>query len=710
MERFFKYAGWVEPQGRNAVKQMAEAGTAPDAEEEGLLLIDQDSCEEQNIPEDADCSDDRIPHDITDEEGNREIYAADLITATKVLFSGNKGKMYLFLNNWLRNGWLNDLAGSKVLNRSINHDVCDFPHVDYWRIDRENFYADVKVSLQMQTESGEKTWEGYLVCWCCFEENPAFLESPDRNGKKKPRYKFICSIEDLTESVDRPESGYIPLNNHLAPVLSNDRVEEIANGLWERHCKEALTDPGKRDGKMLAEKLGLSVRFCPVYEHRNVESMVFFKEDELYVGEDRIERNGSDKVRHIKAPKGEKIIIPANTIVVNTNKINREFSGFSIFHECFHFEEHYLFYCLQEMACNDRRRIPVKKIILEKGKEYKDTLYFMENQANRGGIALMLPADHTRNLIWEECGKVKDAAHSGEIYETAGEAMHRKLGIPKFRIRQRMIQLGNVRARGAMNKANRREIAPFAFDPDSWRDSSHTFIIDRAKMKRLTEKSAELRWLLDSGKYIYADGHVVKNKPEYVRWDDNSEEYLLTDWAYAHLDQCCLRFIRRYVQRNTGNYVYGRLYYDADYREQNSFFLHDIINERQVDELDAREIYIGLFPKDFKEAVTMLKKQRKISNAKLAEIWNMDDSTFARVLDDRRRYRNEDFLTLLCLCFKLPDWISRLLFKRAGFQLDDDIKRHRALMEILRSQSNDGIDAANRFLKDRGLEPLSFLV
>ena len=74
--------------------------------------------------------------------------------------------------------------------------------------------------------------------------------------------------------------------------------------------------------------------------------------------------------------------------------------------------------------------------------------------------------------------------------------------------------------------------------------------------------------------------------------------------------------------------------------------------------------YIEAFPKDFKSAVDQLKKKNKVSNAKLAEIWNMDDSTFARILDDPRRYRNEDFLTLLCLCFKTPDWISRLLFRR----------------------------------------------
>ena len=164
------------------------------------------------------------------------------------------------------------------------------------------------------------------------------------------------------------------------------------------------------------------------------------------------------------------------------------------------------------------------------------------------------------------------------------------------------------------------------------------------------------------------------------------------------------------MQEDLGRYAYGRLYLDTDYLKQTAFYLDDIVNGKQVDELDAIDVFIEAFPKDFKSAVDQLKKKNKVSNAKLAEIWNMDDSTFARILDDPRRYRNEDFLTLLCLCFKTPDWISRLLFRRARFQLDDEDRRHRAIHHILRVQSGDGIEAANTYLKSHGLEPLRFAV
>ena len=83
-----------------------------------------------------------------------------------------------------------------------------------------------------------------------------------------------------------------------------------------------------------------------------------------------------------------------------------------------------------------------------------------------------------------------------------------------------------------------------------------------------------------------------------------------------------------------------------------------------------------------------------------ADLINGDSGLYAAVtfVEDPKKYMNEDYLTMLCLYFKLPDWISRLIFKRAHFQLDEENKRHQALLHILRVQSNDGVEAANDYL------------
>lgn len=667
--------------------------------------------------ENEDCSDDIVPVNLTDADGKKRVLVSELVSVTKVFFDRYRLALYSFLNRRLRDGTLERLVGTRISNRVISHEVGSFPRVSYWRIDRENFYADVEVELHLNTQAGEKRWRGYLICWCCFEAgcspagSPQYGEEPETGlgPAGKAVSGLSATIEELTDHVER-NGEYDPLDKHLAPCVTNRRVDQIAENMWEEFLPKALSDPKKRKAENLAAKMGLSVMYHPVYEHRGVRSIVFFREGTLSLGVDRRKADTKETKKSVLQKSGKPVIIPANTIVININRVRMEYSEFDIFHECYHFYEHYLFYCLQELASNDRNLVPAKEIVVEKDEVVKDSLYFMEKQANRGAYGLMMPVSGFRRMIKEELSRVRVYRHAGDRYDAAGMAMGERLFLPHFRVRARMIQLGHIEAKGALNYLNDYKIEPFAFDRESWIESDITYNIKEHVAEGLTKKNEDFRLLMERGKYLWADGHVVRNLPRYVRQDPEKGKTLLTPFANAHVDRCCLRFVQKYVQEDLGRYAYGRLYLDSDYLKQTTFYLNDIVNEHQIDELDAMDVFTDTFPKDFKGAVDHLKKKNKLSNAKLAEIWNMDDSTFARILDDPRRYRNEDFLTLLCLCFKTPDWISSLLFKRARFQLDDEDRRHRAIHHILRVQSSDGIDAANTYLKAHGLEPLRYAV
>ena len=676
-----------------------------DEKQEAIKPVITDSgieLEPEAVPENEDCSDASVPIESEDNTGKRRVLVSELVSVTKVFFRRYRLMLYSYLNRCLRDGTLERYAGCRILNSRITSEMCSFPRISYRRIDREDFYADVEVELRLKTQSGGKLWKGYLVCWCCFEET----ESKDTGGKRVR--SLSAAVEELTDHIERNEN-YVFLDSHLAPCVTNRRVDQLAEDIWRKYCPEALTDPKRRSARNLAERMGLKIMNQPVYEDNGVRSILFFREDQLSLGVDRWKPDGRGRKKRV-LKSGKPVVIPGDTIVINSNRVKADYSDFDIFHECYHYEEHYLFYCLQELATNGRRIVPAKEVLVEEGKVVKDSLYFIEKQADRGAYGLVMPVTETVHMIMEELGHVKDFRHAGERFEKAGIALRKRLNLPDFRIRARMIQLGYIQAKGSLNYLDGVMIEPFAFDRDSWAESDITYNVRESVVDALAESDADFRLLLVSGKYIWADGHVVRNLPQYVRHDTEQEKMLLTPYANAHVNRFCLRFVQKYVQKDVGRYVYGRLYLDADYLKQTSFYLKDIVNENQIDELDAVDVFIDAFPKDFKGAVESLKKKNRISNARLAEIWNMNDSTFARILDDPKRYRNEDFLTLLCLCFKTPDWISRLLFKRARFQLDDEDRRQRAIQHILRVQSNDGIEAANTYLKSHGLEPLQFAV
>lgn len=222
------------------------------------------------IPAQEDCSNDTVPAGTTNMEGKKKVLVPELITMTKVLFDRYRLDMYTYLNNCLHTGALTAIVGKPIKTRVINHEICTFPGVTYWRIDRANFLADVTVELKLQTSTGLVDWRGCLTCWCGFDDNGLFF-----------------SIEDLDESLDRKDEGLDMLSPYLVPYATNKRVDEISEALWKKYLPEALDDPKQRIAAELVKRMGLTIEFHPVYEHRNVESIIFFKKDELAIGEDR---------------------------------------------------------------------------------------------------------------------------------------------------------------------------------------------------------------------------------------------------------------------------------------------------------------------------------------------------------------------------------------------------------------------------------------
>ena len=64
----------------------------------------------------------------------------------KVLFERYRLQMYSYLNRSLHSGQLESIIGFPFANQVITRDVCAFRSVNYWRIDRLNFWADVSVT------------------------------------------------------------------------------------------------------------------------------------------------------------------------------------------------------------------------------------------------------------------------------------------------------------------------------------------------------------------------------------------------------------------------------------------------------------------------------------------------------------------------------------------------------------------------------------
>ena len=292
------------------------------------------------FPEMENCENGRVPV-----KKGKEIYVPEAVTMTKFLFEDQRLALYSYLNRCLKDGTLRKVTGINFTNKVINRGVCDFTHVNYWRIDRKNFFADIDVNLLFSSSEDKKIgWSGYLVLWCTFD------------------YEFSCSIEDLTsEQPDRADM--VMLSPYLIPYHKNKDVDKEAEDIWRRYHEEALENPGERIAPLLAEKMGLNIQYLPVSKHKGIPSMLFFSSGKLKV-----------EKKDPKKPKMDIVEteIPGNTIVINSNEIQKDFWAFSIFHECYHHEDHYLFYCLQKQTNSDPKAMKWKKVVVDDNFERND--------------------------------------------------------------------------------------------------------------------------------------------------------------------------------------------------------------------------------------------------------------------------------------------------------------------------------------------------
>lgn len=635
------------------------------------------------LPVEADCSSDLVP--AVDKKTTKVKVLADGITMTKYLFDHYRLSLYSFLNRSLRDGSLSSAVGFHVMNRVINREVCNFPMggVSFWKIDRKNIYADVKVELKLQSKDGIQKWWGFLVCIVSFEGD------------------IQLSIEALTHTVDHRDDGCVRLSPFLIAYHTGKEMDAISEKLLQRYMTEALNDPDKRNPVELARRMGLTVMYQDVYEHNGIASILFFKEGDLVVGEDRKDKESGQR---IKSDDPKTITVPARTIVVNTNLVSERTGAFAVYHECIHHEEHYLFFRLQELGNSDPRNLKTEEVVIEEGHELHDPIHFMEKQADRGAYGLMMPATHTQEMIKQECAKVKGYRNVGEKYEIAGLRMAVALQAAHFRIRARMIQLGHYEAKGALNYINYQMIQPFAFERESLAVEELTFVISQGTLHSLADKNDRLNALLKSSRYVYADGHAVRNDSRFV--ESRGYGLYLTDWARAHVDECCLRFIRVYVQERVGRYVFGRMYYDADYIVRTSEFLEDIMRAEKMDEIDAKMEYKTRFPRTFIKAFDQVMKTSGYTRERTADELGIHVNTLSNRLNGKTLL-TLDFIVCACLLWKLPDWISNMLLDRAGIKLIEYDRRHQAIEHILHVLWSEGREKADQYLASRGLDPLN---
>ena len=516
-------------------------------------------------------------------------------------------------------------------------------------------------------KKGSIVWANYRrIAECCVQAELTVeqeIEITRENSRQTVRQRYDVDMWfDMEGKIAGEYGGFrlhrcrnekpgVKLDEYLVPVLGWEDVEEEAEKIIFQLAPEGLHDPSKLKPEAFAKRLGLKIVDLPLYKRPRTSSILFFD-----AGEAQVDSSGFPV----------SVDIEANTIVLNSHAPEKRRDA--IFHECFHFVEHRLFFQLQQMHNDDIARIGQwKPLSLQKNE--RSPVEWIEWQAHVGSQCLQVPCTLLRRRISEELDGIRNLQlHMGYKLQAIGKKLAKEFNVWNYQLRNRMIQVGYTAAKGALNFVADDYIEPFAFEAGMCR-GSQTFVISPKEMLEEYVRNKAFRKIIDTGRYVYADGHICINDPEYVVLQ--GEKLRLTKWANAHVDQCCLRFVRTYHRDKRTHYVFGQLNSDEEYNGRSLTLSASEQSPHLFEQAVKTAKLLTTLPGTFHEAFAAMMRAADIKPTQLAEETLMSERTIYRYQEVEREDYSADAVAVLCVGMHLDPLLSFALMQRAGIFLRD---------------------------------------
>ena len=447
------------------------------------------------------------------------------------------------------------------------------------------------------------------------------------------------------------DSG-VKLDEYLVPVYKWDDIEEESENIIFHTISEGLSDAKWLQPGLLAERLGLNIVYLPLYKRPRTASILFFGTGEVLTAADSEEKLEPIPVK-----------VNGNTIVLNTRKPGQERDA--IFHECFHYVEHRLFFQLQQLHNTDISYLAKWKPV-ELKKDERSPIEWIEWQAHIGSQCLQMPKRLLRKRISDELSDMQKLdRHMGFKLQAAGRKLAKEFNVYNYQLRNRMIHVGFPAAKGALNFVEDDYITPFAFELGECH-GSQTFVISPKEVADEYVRNEVFRELIDTGRYIYADGHVCLNVPQYVV--RQGDKLCLTEWANSHVDQCCLRFVRNYIRDKHTHYVFGQLNSDEEYNGRSlALSLQSSAEDALKQAQEMSQVLLNL-PGSFSGTLIAHMKRVGITRDRLAEEAMMSGTMIKRMRTSERDLTLDQVIAV-CIGLHIPPEYSFDLIEKAGFRL-----------------------------------------
>jgi hypothetical protein len=497
------------------------------------------------------------------------------------------------------------------------------------------------------------------------------------------------------------------------PIIAKDSLDAEATAFLESYYPDALKEPMALPVREVAARMGLAIREASLSQYLTVFGMMVFGDSPVLCFD-----HDAQSYKEMDVKRGTILVDPDVFFLRNLGCWNN-----TVIHECFHWHRHRKHYELTKMYVPDDALITchVDEKARPKPAERKwRDCDWIEWQTNSVAPRILMPKDMTLVKIGEFRRDYERAHPLATPLEVTGHIISGLadfFGVSRVSAKIRMLDLGFSEAAGLYVYVDDHYVSPFAFSSEAIADGrSYSIGIRDGFSEYLL--NPDFRQYIDSGAFIYIDGHYVIDDPTYVSRTPACEPRL-TNYAKGHADECCLGFSLvsdETAVPDVGSYLETGAFRKAvsPYRRRPEFSDDD--HNRIV--LDKAE-ELRRIKEDLKDETLNRKEQgldfaplarrhiakSRYNRAVLRQKTLLADKTIQRIKNDDSYKPDMDTVMALCVGLQIDFTESERLFAAAGYSLDGP-PRNRIFRKILLSYHGHDIFSCNEALIELEEKPI----
>ncbi|WP_303837415.1 helix-turn-helix transcriptional regulator [Ruminococcus flavefaciens] len=499
---------------------------------------------------------------------------------------------------------------------------------------------------------------------------------------------------DFLKGVELYDGKYIrlknPLDACLVPRLNKKQYKKIAKEILEEYYPFEINTRSSINVFAIAHEMGLAVRYARL--SKNIEVKV--KSKLIHERRDTVVYN----------ERGEEVImrITKPTILIDESIKDKVEEYSAVVHECVHAYLHNLFY---ELQSHYRRMVNAKIPEFNDynySKTQRNSIRWMEVQANTIPRYVQAPAEQAEEVIISYLERLVGEPDWPEYRELI-DHVKGQFRLARNTAKKVIVDAGwsDVRGVYVYNVTGYVDDydVPYNFPDD------HTYTLSLRHIAEITEISEEFADLINSGRFIYLDGHVILNNDTYVEHIDGFP-YKLTEYAKRHMSECCLDFKRIYDDPDY-EYTFGELHKDdlppIEKREADEAALRRVKELFAEEEAENSRLKNTPTVSPFGQAVIFHMKRCGVTEDDVADRSGLGVNTISNMRAGKK-VKLETVLAF-CVALDLEEAFREDLRKKAGVDFDMNNKAHRFYMTILKLCPDFNVFQYNQLCEDNGIKP-----